>query len=44
MLALEWTLAHAQSRRAVTYDELLSEDPQPLGLPAARATPTLHAS
>lgn len=44
-LALEWALAHAQRRTAVTYDELAAaERPEELSLPYTPRTPRLRAS
>lgn len=44
-LALEWALAHARRRSAVTYDELAAaERPEELSLPYTPRTPRLRAS
>ncbi len=44
-LALEWALAHAHRRTAVTYDELAAaERPEELSLPYTPRTPRLRAS
>ncbi len=44
-LALEWALAHAHHRTAVTYDELAAaERPEELSLPYTPRTPRLRAS